>query len=325
MKFDKVERERAALEVIRIRWQLQFKPLENVDGENAAIDILYDLNNSPVRWSEMAPKHAGKSVEQLLEDLENLYIEASEPWRVFKTVFECEETKRDFLRWPDGMTPARIQEQVRLSFWELISTSRFSVDSPPNLFDLSAITKWSGPLLTIQHNVSLCVMVCIKQALDAIQDIENKWDLETAFIRDGKPFKWLAQRDPEWLETLLEIVYRYPKSRVFSDEKIAVAWASRVQAERWLQHLITLNFYRADVDKTVTIKKSKAARVAAKLPRKQETRELTPEVVAELLQNKKGRQREKVFEDLVSKGVSESTIYRRLREAKKRNIVIAMM
>ena len=135
MKFDKLRQELEALRTIRDRWQLRgwkFTPLERVDGVNETLESLEALRNSPICWSRVIASNSNLKVAQLLDDLEEFYRYAFEPWVEHKTVFESEASQREFLRWPTGMFPAAIQRDARYRFWELVTTSRFSVNALPS-------------------------------------------------------------------------------------------------------------------------------------------------------------------------------------------------
>lgn len=325
MKFDKVEDERQGLRAIRQRWQLRgwkFTPLERLDGVNETIESLDALRNSPVCWSSTTTKSPHPRVELLLDDLEELYALALAPWTEYKTVFECKATQRECLRWPGGMFPARIQRDARYRFWELVTTSRFSVNALPSIFDLQRVN-WTTATVTVRHAVSLAAMVCIKDAIEALEWIECWWDDDSKAYRAGKPFRWLAQHDPGRMELILAVMFETADECEPHNEKIKDAWDARNQAEAWLAHLNTLDFKKAELeqsDKVAAAEKSKKARAAAKNPRKGTS--LTPEVLAAYFNERPGQKWETVRDDLAKKyAVSERTVARRYASAKQKNLM----
>ncbi len=313
------------LKVIKGRWQLRgwkFSPLERLDGQNEMIESLDALRDSPVSWSSISPEIEGRSVEHLIEDLDDLYRDALETWVEFKTVFECKRTQREFLKWPDGTYPATIRKEAFLRFWELVTTTRFSVNADPSVFNLQRVN-FLHSKVTIRHAVSLAAMVCIKDAIDALEWVEYWWIDESQIYRRGKSYQWLTQHAPSKLELILATVYETADERGRHIEKVKDAWAARDQAERWLTHLETLNFAKVEFDQTkkvAKLEKSRQARTAAQKPRK--AANLTPEIAASYFNRRANEKWESVCVDLaVEYEVSERTVARRYASAQKLNLV----
>lgn len=322
MNLDKIEHEREALKTIRGRWQLRgwkFTPLERVDGVNETLESIDALRNSPVRWSSVALEY---SVDELLDSLEESYRYALEPWAELRTVFDCEASQCEFLRWPDGMFPAKIQSDARSRFWELVSTSRFSVSAVPNLRDLQRVN-WTSQKVTIRHVVSLAVIVCIKKAIEDLETIDGWWREDSQPYRAGKPFDWLSDNDPEQLDRILSVMLEAPDELEPHNQKIRDALSERDQANAWLSQLNTLNFAQAEVkqsNKISAAKKSEKARRAAKNLRK--GIDLTPEVTAVYFNERPGQKFEIVCGELAAKyGISERTVSRRYSLAKGKNLL----
>lgn len=322
MKIDTVKNECQSLRTIRERWQVRFNPFERLDGVNETIECLHALRDSPVCWSTIAPELAGGRVEKLIDDLEDLYALALQPWDEFKSIFKHQETQREFLRRPDGVIPARIQREARNRFWELVTTSRFSVNAEPSMFELQRVN-WTTSTITIRHAVSLAAMVCIKESIEALESVELWWRDDSKPYRAGKPFDWLAQHDPDQVELILATVYETHAEREGYTQKVKGAWDARNQAELWLSHLNTLNFDKTEIDfsrRVAKSEKSKQAKSAAQKPRKAAA--LTPELVAGYFKAHPAEKWETNCNDLAETyGVSSSTVARRYEVAKKTNLV----
>jgi len=293
-----------------------------LDGVNETLECLNALRDSPVCWSSISPKLTGGSVEKLVDDLEDLYTAALKPWDKYKTVFECKKSERGYFRWPDGMMPARNQREARQRFWELVTTSRFSVNAEPSMFLLQQVN-WPNSTITIRHAASLAVMVCIKESIEALEWVELWWRDDSKPYRAGKPFDWLAQHDPEQVELILATVYETHEEREGYTKKVQNAWDARNQAELWLSHLNTLNFDKTEIDfshRVAKSEKSKQAKSAAQKPRKAAT--LTPEIVATYFNERPGQKWEITLEEVANRYcVSCSTVARRYKVAKKNNLV----
>lgn len=322
MKIDTVKNECQSLRTIRERWRARFNPFERLDGVNETIECLRALRDSPVCWSIIAPKLTGGSVEKLIDDLEDLYALALQPWEEFKSVFEHQKTRREFLRWPDGMIPASIQREARYRFWELVTTSRFSVNAEPSMSELQWVN-WTTSTITIRHAVSLAAMVCIKEAMESLEWVELWWRDDSKPYRAGKPFDWLAQHDPEQVELILATVYETHAEREGYTQKVKDAWDSRNQAELWLSHLNTLNFDKAEIDfsrRVAKSEKSKQAKNAAQKPRKAAS--LTPEHVAIYFKANPNKIQKTLISELAEQhGVGKRTVSERLKKARDCNLM----
>ncbi|MBK7656951.1 MAG: hypothetical protein IPJ18_19925 [Betaproteobacteria bacterium] len=161
MEISGLERERKFLRSVGVRWELRgwyFTPLDGLDGENAVIDSLWMLGDSPLVWLEFE-RYEDANVTSILEDLETVYRRALQYWEKFKTVFDAKNTMRDRLRWPYGTYPRRIQQEARFRYRELKTTSRFSVDEAPDIFELQRLSVIADPLTTLGHVASLVAMV----------------------------------------------------------------------------------------------------------------------------------------------------------------------
>jgi hypothetical protein len=330
MAFDKIEREKQALAAIRCHWQLRgwkFSPLTRLDGENDTLESIFLLQNSPICWAEIV-RHL--EIESLLDDLETVYRTSLLAWAEHRTVFECKGKQQGYRRWPDGMYPAHIYGDARSVFWEMATTTRFSVNEKPIVAELECFT-WRSKKLTTRHVVSLAAMVCIKEAIEALEWLEFWWIEEASHYLAGQDFKWVAQNDPKKIDQVLETVYDQPEDLQRFQQKANEAKESCNQAERWLEHLGTLTQAKREADFERVIEKnrqSQQARHRSKLPRKASTKKLTLEFVADFW-NKRPTQKweatrdelREIFKVGDSYTVSESTIVRRYREAKKKNLV----
>lgn len=320
MNPSKTRKEREALKAIRGRWQLRgwkFTPLERTDGVNETLESIDALRNSPVCWSSFSREH---NIEELLEDIEDAYRYALKPWAEHRTIFDCKAAQREFLRWPDGMFSARIQRDARSRFWELVTTSRFSVNAVPNLFDLQLVN-WPMGKITIRHVVSIAAMVCIIEAIQALEQIEYRWREDSRVYRHGKPFDWLSKHNPKKIDSILSVMLETLEESEPHNREIRDAREALEQADAWLSHLTTTNFHQEEFEqsaKVATAEKSKKARAAAKTPRKH----LPVQVVADYFNARPGKQWQLLQEELAALyGVSGSTVARRYKVAKESNLL----
>ena len=293
MKCSSFDQERDGLRTIQRRWDRRgwrFTPLDRLDGINDTSEAIDSLRSSHVCWPELSKEFSVPEAETLLDELEDLFAHAMRPWDELKTVFECRASQRDFYRWPAGMYPAGIRREAQYRFHELRTTSRFSVDEVPNIAALQEVNPpHSG--VTLRHVVALAAMVCIVEAIEAMEQIEGAFS--DAEMRD------------QCINSMREAV------------------EAKSCAGLWASHLETMNFeidqYKR-IAKTERAKQSAKARKAATANRRASV--LTVEEVAECFNKRGGEKWESVCSDLADRwGVSESTVARRLREAKKRNLV----
>lgn len=323
---------------MRARWKLRgwhFTPLENIEGENEVIDSLQELRDSPICGLDIDKNPLDSTVECLFENLEDLYRRSLLPWEQFRTVFDCKATQRDLLRWPHGTYSAKIRRAARERFWELMTTSRFSVNEIPNIHALQEVN-WPLPPITERHAASLAVIVCIIEAIEALESVLSKWKIESKPFLRGKPFEWLASNDPAYLEAVVVDILESANQRAFYIEQIRDAWDSHNQAELWLSHVDTLDFHQAEIERTTTRTKAQAelqtlarvkaetsirARAAAKKHRG-EAASLTPQVVAEYFKAHPNQKWEVAVAELAAAyGVSTSTVARRHKKAKEENLL----
>ena len=166
-------------------------------------------------------------------------------------------------------------------------------------------------------------MVCIIEAIEALEQVECWLDEDSRGCRGGTAFRWLAQNDPEQLALMLGAMFDAPDKWEPFDQKIRDAVEARNQAETWLSHLGTLEFDRAELDhirKVERAEKSSKARLSAQTPRKAAT--LTPEVVAIYFNERLTQKWETVRDDLAELyKVSGRTVARRYKDAKEKNLV----
>jgi len=328
VKDERLEHERQSLRTIRGRWRLRgwhFNPLERLDGESEIIDSLYLLADSPVCWPSLERLLPDReSLRTLIDDLEDLYGRAMLPWEQSRTVFEHKDTQRDFLRWPYGTFPARLRKDAMSRFWELKTTTRFSVSEVPSIHSLRRVNCPSGEV-TDRRVVSLAAMVCIVQAIESLEAIQSSWIAASSIYRKGRPFGWMLDHDTERLETILRLVLDDPTERGFFVSQVADAWDERRQAEAWLAHANTLELQEESVEQAIkateakTLAKRKAqATEAARKPRKG----LTAELVASHLKANPGKlQKALVLELAEQHGVNERTVERHLKAARDGNLL----
>lgn len=332
MSDERIEREREALRTIRGRWRLRgwhFSPLERVDGENEVIDSLYAVADSPVCWPSLERLLPDSDAPRLLiDDLEELYWRAESPWEKYRTVFDHEDSQRDLLRWPYGTFPATLRREVMYRFWELKTTTRFSVSDNPSVRALRDVNRPSEQV-SDRHVVSLAAMVCIVRAIENLEAIRSSWNVASSRYRKGCPFDWMATQDIERLEPILGRVLDDPSERAFLVSKVAEGWRECRQAESWLVHADTLEFHEESVERAMK------ATEAETLDRVSETRKAqatqaarkpraaisVDDVVAYFNAHLGKERKEKILYLVEHHGVSEATVERRIKEAKKKNLL----
>lgn len=334
MKLDNIAQEIRALKTIKIRWQLRgwhFTPLERLDGENEVIESIFLLRDSPLCWQSVDREALDSNTEQLLDDLEELYYLAASPWEEFRTVVDCESSQREYLRWSHGTYPARIRHACMRRFWELATTSRFSVYVIPNINELQQVNYAVAPL-TVRHLVSLAAMVCVKDAIVKLERIISSWTAETRIQRSGKPFKWLVKKNPSRLELILtELLSKNGDEREFYSAQVRDAWDSKKQGERWLAHLDILDVHEAELERsvnaakvqTLTQVKSQRSDLAKKAGSalRQSTATITVQAVADFFNTHHQKYETNICELAILHNVSESTVKRRYASAKNANLV----
>lgn len=332
LKDERLERERKSLRTIRGRWRLRgwhFNPLERLDGESEIIESLYSLADSPVCWPGLERLLPDKgSLRALVDDLEDLYRRAMLPWEQYRTVFEHEKTQRDLLRWPYGTFPARLRLEVMHRFFELKTTTRFSVSAVPSIHSLRRVN-WPSGKITDRHATSLAAMVCIVQAIESLENIRSSWINASSIYRKGRPFGWMWDYDAANLELILSHVLDDPTERGYFVSQAADAWSELRQAETWLAQADTLELQEESVDQAIkateakTLAKVSGARkaqatAAARKPRKG----LTPELVAHHWQlNPDKLDKARVQELAETFGVSERTVWNHHKKARENNLL----
>jgi hypothetical protein len=247
MNKNKLQKECEALNTIRIRWTrrgAKFTPLERIDGVNETLESIDALKNSPVCWSRFG---LANNIEQLLDDLEDNYRHALAPWNKYRTLFDCKAGQREFLRWPEGTFPKKIQREATSRFWELITTSRFSVNAAPCVQALQEVNTPIGKF-TLLHIVSLAVMVCILDAIQALEQVEYWWREDSGTHLQGQHFDWLCEHDPEKIDLILSAILAKPEALQPYDQAVIDSREALAQADAWLSHLATMNFHQKEYE-----------------------------------------------------------------------------
>lgn len=356
MEDDKAKREIESLRTIRNRWRLRgwrFNPLgrlcvglgdgeadaiDRMDGESEVIDSLYALKNSPLCWPSIANflwegcSWSGSKPETLIDELEDQYLMVWRTWEQFRTVFDCEATQRERYRWrPYGTYPAKLRHEVLRRYWELKTTSRYSVASAiPNLSELRRVNYPSGQIED-RHLLSLAVMVCVVRAIESLEGILHVWRSDSLPYLKGRPFDWMALHEADGLEfVLIDLLMKdTPGNRAFFVSEIADAAGYQRQADTWFAHADTLFVQDQKLEQAVQATKTQTlaevanarrsqARDAAKMPRKK----LTPELVASHWKSNRGKARGALIIELMEKyEAAERTVERHLKEAREKNLL----
>jgi hypothetical protein len=289
MTSDTVEVECRALRAIRESWRSTGWPLDRLDGENGIIECLYTLRNSTLYDALTTQAANGQTIEELIEDLEDLYRTALQVWDEFRTVYECKDTQRQWLRWPDGTYPKSIRRAVRSQFIEMATTTRFEVRDVSQIPEILAFRFSPWYPVTRKHVPSLAAMVCIKDAIDALEQIE------AATGENGM------------------------------GDFLSEAWQARDHAALWLTHLETLSIAygelnhavrKARADTELRLKSEQSER--NKRPGYRVAKDLTPEIIDRYCNERPDQKYETLIGELADKyHVSEATVSRRYSKAKK--------
>ena len=224
------------------------------------------------------------NIEQFLDDIEDSYRSAMEPWVVHRTTPD-ELAHEDFYRWHEYMFPPDVFQEARWRFNELVTTSRFSVEETPCLHDLEQVNS-ANDKINQQHIVSLAAIACIRFTLEDLESIE--------FLD--------AQKDIDRIS-----------------DQIEKARSLKMNADLWLSHMATL----CAAQRQTVFERKEQPRAASKKPRKPTTAAVTPELVAIRFNIRTiGKKWETILTELAEEfNVSESTIARHYRKAKKKNLL----
>jgi len=228
--------------------------------------------------------YQGPKIETLLAKLEDTYRIAMEPWKEHRTT-PGELLQEDFYRWHEYMFLPDVYQEAKWRFNELVTTSRFSVEDEPQIYDLEQVNSPSEEI-TIRHVVSLAILVCIQFSLDELESLE-------------------------YLDPKIDSEY--------ISQKVEQAYGLQKQADSWLSHLATLNLGKRDayheLDNERDLRK-KQPQQAARKPRK--SKDLTDEIlVAYFNEWRETKQSQVIAGELMEKyGISERTVYRRLEKVK---------
>ena len=264
---------------------------DTTEPDRQAFEILELIDSLRVApWCQLRAS-CSQEIEKLLDDLEGAYRFAMEPWAIYRTT-PGEMAQDDFYRWHEYMFPPDVYQEARWRFNELVTTSRFSVEESPCLFDLEQVHS-ANDKITNRHIVSLAVLVCIRYALEELEPLE--------FLA--------AQTDAK------AMVHQIEQARILQNH-----------ADLWLQHLATLNAaYRESVFERRTEKNriSKQNAENRKNAKKKGSQECTPKAVAEFFRAnlkpdrpKRGQQKG-IISDLTNiYGISETLVKERLKQAK---------
>lgn len=319
---------------MRTRWELRgwhFTPLENLEGENEVIDSLYRLRGSPICGLNIDKNSPDSTVGCLLENLEDFYRRSLQPWEQFRTVFDCKATQRDLLRWPCGTYSVKIRGEARERFWELKTTSRFSVNEIPDIKALRDVN-WPLPPITERHAASLAAMVCIIEAIESLESVLSNWKIESGHLLLGKPFEWLVSNDPAHLEDVVVSMLESADERAFYIEHTRDAWGSHDQARLWLSHVDTLDVHQVEIKRAATEAKEQALKQVQTVKKKQARkaaaasrgngRGLTAQMVADYFNANPGKLIKTLTVELSDlHKVHPRTVANRRTEAKAKNLM----
>ncbi len=256
---------------------------DTTEPDRQAFEILELIDSLRVApWCQLRA-FCSQEIEKLLDDLEGAYRFAMEPWAIYRTT-PGEMAQEDFYHWHEYMFPPDVYQQARWRFNELVTTSRFSVEESPCLFDLEQVHS-ANDKITIRHIVSLAVLVCIQFALEELESLE---------FLDGQGGIKDAARPIEQARSLQK------------------------HADSWLQHLATLNAAHSEN----AFERKQQARKASKQPRKSGTRDCTIKVVANYFNSNPGRPQKALIAELKeAHGIGERTIGTLIQKARAKKMM----
>lgn len=320
MKLDKLELERLSLQAIQTRWQRRAWPLERPNGTNTFLDSLFDLSISPLCWDLNEHQFTGLEITKLIDELEAAYYSASEPWAQLKTVHDSPKASYEKLRWPDGTYPAKVQKDASRRFWELVTTSRFSVNEAPRIQALEEVNSPMPPV-TIQQVACLAAMVCIFDAIEALEAILRHWQDISEPYRGGKPFQWLTDYDTSALELILQTALKAPDEADFYQSQINDAHKASDQANAWLLQVENLQPLIDEIERVkrrAKLDKKKQANAASSKPRPNREKPVSTQQVGDFFNVRQGQKHITIVKEAADEfDVSESTIARRLKDYRK--------
>lgn len=289
--------------------------------------------------------------DRVLAILGDLYERAVQPWEKFRTVQPPErfmlicctgdvtqdaEAAPIYDRWPYGTFPPEIQRDARFRYWELKTTTRFSLDDTPDKWSLEQVHPATKPL-DFRHVAGIAAIVCISEALEHYEETLSEWAVVVHRHSPGLSFKWLAQCDPGRLEMILAAYLTSTegdKGRARAREMQAAMLVKN--AEGWLALADLDDSHQAEIERATLRAKAQAemhtlAQVKAEISSRNSAiakgprgnaKTLTPQAVADYFNARPGEKQEILAAEMAAIfGVGERTITRRLAEARKGNLL----
>lgn len=323
----------------------EFSPIENIDGSNQVIGLILDLRDSPLCWPITQGIGESLGVDELLDDLEVFYEQATQPWNdlrsvqppsSYMTVWCTSPGDIDVTappvweRWPNGTFPASVQSQAKECYWQLKSNSRFSVEDMPSKWDLDFACPSVTPL-TFAHTAGLAAIVCIGRALERLNSFLLEWLDDAQIVWLGQNVAWMTEHEPDALERLRVAgtglaVGRYENSPVLRAKELmqsAKAWLNLVEHDYMYQAATngTAENVEAQVLSRLKVERSAKAKAAAKGYRGR-GKVVTFEMVARYFRARPNDKHEVIVAACaVAMDISERTVERRYKEAKEANLL----
>jgi hypothetical protein len=257
-------------------------------------------------------------------------------------------------RWPYGTFPREVRRESRYRFWELVTTSRMAVDGNPSKHALLELNPISPPFQFV-HVACLAAIVCIVEALNQYIEVLEDWEGVVQQAAPGLPYTWLLQSDPGRVEHILS---EHLSESLDDDDLTFQTSEIRAKTDRaigWLTLAEMSEEHQSEIEVTTTKVAAKAtteAMQAAKNARAEQARDASkrprrskPKVTDQHQAKQAGRVRieaptvedwvqylrdhppkrgamEATKEDFASlRGVGKSTVDRRHREAKEKNLL----
>lgn len=345
MEKQSIDSERQALHDIRRRCHggiggRSFSPLENMDGTNPILDSIEALRGSPLCWEGLPTMDDYGHTRRALDSMQALYERAMNPWEQFRKV---QNPKRFMyvlgmgkpadvdLERPALTFPVNIRREARQRYFQLQSTSRFSVECEPNKRELEGIIPPGGPI-TFTHLAGLVAAVCVVRAVDEFDRTLRDWAGACA-AEPGQPFMWLAQHDRDRLEGLLAAYMASPSGdQGYARERGQQACMLVKSAEGWLALSDQVDHQQTELEHATvqvkaeavgqtlatvkTIRKNQALKAAAAPRRK--GKELTAKIVMDYFKANPGKLKKVLIAELSELyKVNKRTVARRYKEVKE--------
>lgn len=221
----------------------------------------------------------------LVEDLADMYAVIHSTFDEFRPTF-------DAMYSPHPRHPIKVRRAARFHFQELATTTRFDVEDLTKSAKIIAQKFNTFPPLERQHSIALAALVCLKNALESLEEFAISQAAEVGHL-------------------------------------LTDAAESRDQAQIWFAHFETMKVTTSKLNYAVesacveTERRIKAdVSEKNKRPGYRVAKDLTPKVIALYCNERPGQKYEALMAELAEKyHAGFKTVSRRYGEAKKKNLL----